>query len=945
MTTSSSSTPPPPQPVTSSSTTTTTIQQPSSSSISLIFAQGTSTCVLRPNIVVRGHVDLKLISPCYASGIRVRLRAEETAIAFAQEPNGETLRNKFQHTTITLFDADVVVSGIGQHENELANWQEIAPGSYTFPFALKVPNVNFPPVIPSLEGYSIRYVWTAKVEGPFEPNLSSDVILCQFMPNVLAPKPMEWTFREIVGASASKAGRDPLSMEATLVNNSTNKISNIDIVIRRHIRGKLPVAYGDLTSQVQQEMMAETVECKVKPGETGQVDILTTVPRMNTVMLPTFETNFVKVFYELLCIIKIKRSVFSGGDTSHTCVIPIPIATHNIDNPTIKGHTPRWTTSRLQPYFFDPLWPDPTGDLPEQESARSVSGKETPTVSTMTTSPAPTPTALVTSPKAIFSPVALPSSSAISITPLLSPTLTSTSTNAMHEFLNSGSAELYRERTQKKKTLGRSKSMKDIRPASRITEWRAEREREKGREREHHHQPSSLSRSVTETQPAPKLNLRSPTIVPRSKPSMDDSKPSSAADGAVVGYTPPPPSAMRPQKSPSREQPSGLSAEQQVDLARKASRKILPNQGLYNHDGELPAEYAHYPTATHMKAADPGHSRNASDSAGSENSVSHHSPAPTAPASTPEPTSHLKPLPKRNASLSQQSYQRRQAGLEQGHLPPSPEDGGKGPSTGYDVHYFMNNLHNSNSTGGAQRKNSNDQKDNRSTSTSPSPTSFPTAATERVPYQHNLPAHQQPPGVVHSYVNGVTPSPVNSSNVGRRDIPTAASGSHPPPTFNRAFPLTEASPSSNSPFVPAASSCSPSPSPSPSLSPSSTALIANSGNPSGSGGPSPATNTTAAAPVVVAAVAGTAAAAASTPIAAGTGLGGAHFAYSSRIPPWERVEKVEHQTWFKPGPHQPGAAQVFDIPSMAVSQLQVSPLVKKNLQVPNEPMRPVDVHH
>ncbi|KAF9978115.1 hypothetical protein BGZ73_003687 [Actinomortierella ambigua] len=922
MTTSSSSTPPPPQPATTSSTATATVPPLSASSISLVFAHGTNnTCVLRPNIVVRGHVDLKLISPCYASGIRVRLRAEETAIAIAQEPNGETLRNKFQHTAITLFDADVVVSGIGQQENELANWREIAPGSYTFPFALKVPNVNFPPVIPSLDGYSIRYVWTAKVEGPFESNLSSDAILCQFMPNVLAPKPMEWTYRDVVGASASKGGSDPLSMEATLVNNGANKISNIDIVIRRTIRGKLPAAYGDLTSQVQQEMMAETVECKVKPGETGRVDILTTVPRMNTVMLPTFETNFVKVFYELLCIIKVKRSVFSGGDTSYTCVIPIPIATHNIDNPTITGHTPRWTKSRMQPYFFDPQWPDPTGDLPEQESARWTVGQESSSAATTAASPIAAPRAMVVSPVAGFSAANLASSPSFSTTPL-SPTLSST--NAMHEFLNSGSAELYRERTQKKKTLGRSKSMKDIRPASRITEWRAEREREKGRERDQQHQQSSssgsLTRSITDALSDSKLNPRSPPMGPRSKPSMDDSKPSTAVDGATVGYTPPPPAAMRPVKSPSREQASGLTAEQQVDLARKASRRILPNQGLYNNDGELPAEYAHYPTATHMKAADPGHSRNASDSTGSENSVSHQNPGPTATASTPEPTNHLKTPPKRNASLSQQSYQRRQAA----------EEAGKS-SSGYDAYPNNNNY-----STGAQRKNSNEQKDVRSNTTSPTPTPFPLAATERMPYQHNLPAYQQPPGVVPAYVNGVSPSLVSNNNVGRRDLSTGAPGSYPLPTTNRAFPVTEGSSSSNNLFAAvAASSSSPSPSPSPSLPPPSNAMIATSGNSSGSSGSNPAvpTSTT------------TTAAASTTSVITGTGLGGVPFAYSSRIPRWERVEKVEHQTWFRPATHQQGAAQVFDIPSLAVSQLQVSPLVKKTLQVPNEPTRQADVHH
>jgi hypothetical protein len=62
------------------------------------------------------------------------------------------MRQKFQQTVITLFDTETMVSGVNgaNHglDNELANWQEFVPGSYTFPFALKVPNINFPPCIP-----------------------------------------------------------------------------------------------------------------------------------------------------------------------------------------------------------------------------------------------------------------------------------------------------------------------------------------------------------------------------------------------------------------------------------------------------------------------------------------------------------------------------------------------------------------------------------------------------------------------------------------------------------------------------------------------------------------------------------------------------------------------------------------------------------------------------
>ncbi|KAF9335639.1 hypothetical protein BGZ91_010430, partial [Linnemannia elongata] len=529
---------PPPPPVPS-----TTPSSPArSSTLAVVFAQGGSgsTCLLRPNAVVRGHVELKLIKPCHTSGIRLSLKAEESAIVLGQESNGDSMRQKFQQTVITLFDTEVMVSGSNQGDNELANWQEIAPGSYTFPFALKVPNVNFPPCIPGLDGFSIRYVWKAHVESPFEPSLSSEEVLCQFMPYVLAPKPLEWTYREVVGAVVSKSTTqvnkpptgidvsikmhqqvyvpgDPLSMATTLVNNGQGKVAAIDVVLRRTIKGTVPTSYANLYNQSQTDIMTKTVECKVRSGETGQVDILTTIPPLGKYYsIPTFESNFLKVYYELLCIFKVKRSVFSGGDTTYQCAFPIPIATHNIDNPIITGRTPRWTKSRLQPYFFESAWADPIGDLP--------------------------------------GPLAISNCNNIN-------------TNA--DTVQAVSPVIATEREQ---LLNQTRDQ----PSANATQ---------------------LDRSLTDGASSSNgVIKRSPPLgaTTKSSTSNDDwqHQGQNAPGGAGVvdsngnvGYTPPPPTA-RPPKSAHRD----LTPEQQAELARKASRRILPNQGMYNNDGVLPPE-------------------------------------------------------------------------------------------------------------------------------------------------------------------------------------------------------------------------------------------------------------------------------------------------------------------------------------------------------------------
>ncbi|KAF9331022.1 hypothetical protein BG006_006089 [Podila minutissima] len=835
------------------------------SGITLVFAQGGNSCVLRPNAVVRGHVELRLIKPCYAAGIRVRLRAEESAIVLAQESNGDSLRQKFQQTVITLFEAEAMVSGFPQNDNELSNWEEIAPGTYSFPFALKIPNVNFPPCIPSLDGFSIRYVWTAQVEGPFEAGLTSEEVLCQFMPYVLAPKPMEWIYHDTVSAalkgnSTHQLNRppsginisikmhqqiyipgDPLSMATTIVNNTPHKVAGIDVILRQTVKGHMPTSYADLSNQAQAEFMAESVECKVRAGETGQADILTTIPpSMGKLSIPTFESNFIKVYYELVCVIRVKRSVFSGGDTTYQTVIPLPIATHNIDNPMISGRTPRWTKTRLQPYFFEPSCADPMGDLPGPSTSDPPSTVE-PFISTVRTgmSPSVSASSLVTS-----------------------PTTTTVGPNAMQEFLSGGSVELYRERTLKR-SLTRSKSLKDIQ-SSRLngSSWRAEREREQQRDMGLN---SQLNRSATDvSQPATSPNYgpvkRSPPLVPKSRSSNDDKRPTPTSTATIIDsyvpYTPPPPSITpRSQRNP-REPP--LTAEQQVELARKASRRILPNQGSYTNEGILPPEPANPETPPPPTPALAPVSASPVPTQAQNNSGS-----PTKPSS---PT--IRFPAKRNASLSERSH------LQQ------LNSTGSNSSTSQDT--YLNEA-----TGSRGRYN--DQANSPPTRQDryDQQGSTPLPAPERVPYQHSLPAHQQPPGVVS------TSTPLAGSllerSPSRRDVPTTngslsnlsstAADFLPPPSFNKVIPSG----------------------------------IKDSPESTGNG------------------------------VTASTTSTHTYSSTSSRIPPWERVEKVHHQNWFRPGPHQTGALTTFDAVGVPQATLQPIPIMKRSLPAPMEPIRSLEV--
>ncbi|KAG0249692.1 hypothetical protein BG011_009029 [Mortierella polycephala] len=918
----SSSTPLPPS--TSPSTT-------PRSSVTLVFAQGGSTCLLQPNAVVRGHVELKLIKACYASGIRVRLRAEESAIVLNQESNGDSLRQKYQQTVITLFDTEVMVSGSSQDDNELANWQEIAPGPYTFPFALKVPNINLPPCIPGLEGFSIRYVWTAHVDGPFEPSLCSEEVLCQFMPNVLAPKPMEWTYNDIVGITVGKGSThqlhkpsgigisikmcqqvyipgDPLSMTTTLVNNTPNKIVGIDIILRRTIKGTMAASYANLSNQIQVEMMAESVECKVRPSETSQIDIMTTIPPMGkSYSIPTFESNFLKVYYELLVVIKVKRSVFSGGDTSYQCAIPIPIATHNVDNPTIAGRTPRWTKSRMQPYFFEPGWADPVGDLPGPLSNDTTSN--TAVATNVISVGAIDPSANTTS---------LASASAASL--LLAP---ATNSNAMHEFLNSGSAELHRERTLKK-SLTRSKSLKDIQSA-RIngSSWRAERDQLLNQSRELNKSTADISQSNTQAGPSKK----SPPLGPKHRASNEDKLDagSSGVNSAAVdsngnvGYTPPPPPALRPQKNAQRE----LTPEQQAELARKASRRILPNQGLYTNEGVLPQELvnndhqhqssSNYGTSTNNN----GNSYN-SNNANASSDVSYPTPAGINQSSTTNNSSINRIPPRRNASLSQKSYPQPQQSTGNSNYTYDPETSDSVSRGGNHGNHSSGQYESGHPSRGRSNNSSSDQGHPRQGQLQDQ------TAAERVPYQHSLPAHQQPPGVI-SPTCATSPSLTGLSSPSLIGLKSPShAGLKSPSLTGQTSPNATSNPSGTNPSLER--------SPSRRDVPTTNGILSNLSSTAGDFLPPPPFNKS---------IKDEAGRQHQRHGSTGSNSGSSNGNFM-RIPPWERVEKVHHQNWFRPGPHQSGALQTYDVAGIHLSNVQVIPIMKKTLQRPIDAVRTIE---
>lgn len=70
-----------------------------------------------------------------------------------------------------------------------AAWDEIEPGTYEFPFALKFPNVNYPPSTEEPKGFHIRYIWTAQLTGAgLESGIKSSEYYTPYRPLLVCAK-------------------------------------------------------------------------------------------------------------------------------------------------------------------------------------------------------------------------------------------------------------------------------------------------------------------------------------------------------------------------------------------------------------------------------------------------------------------------------------------------------------------------------------------------------------------------------------------------------------------------------------------------------------------------------------------------------------------------------------------------------------------------------------
>ncbi|KAI7901791.1 uncharacterized protein BX663DRAFT_88877 [Cokeromyces recurvatus] len=346
--------------------------------------------IVRPNRIIRGKVILTAVERLYVTKIRIKFRAEEIAIVRIDEGGGEIRGFDRLHEKITtFFEVEWKLWGNDSTDYSQAAWDELEPGKYEFPFALKFPNVNYPPSMEEPKGFSIRYVWTAQVNGPgLQSGLKSREYLTPYRPIIVSTPDREWEYKktlmndkktaiaEVVAKLIKQSycpGNihiylrvcvcvyEPFIMHLKIVPSQTDsKITSVIFKFRKHHEGKMLVLRGTAFREhirvvLQGHAPVSSTDSKFED------DIAFDVP--TRLVSPSFISHHTRVYYDL----QFQVSIEHGGGlfrSTHIAEFSIPITIANLPYDQLL-RIPRLTsietykTSKECPQFFDPTLDEP----------------------------------------------------------------------------------------------------------------------------------------------------------------------------------------------------------------------------------------------------------------------------------------------------------------------------------------------------------------------------------------------------------------------------------------------------------------------------------------------------------------------------------------------------------------------------------------------------------
>ncbi|KAG0743026.1 hypothetical protein G6F57_003038 [Rhizopus arrhizus] len=341
--------------------------------LSVEFDGGTHV-IIRPNRVIRGKVILINKEILNITRIRIKFRAEEIATVKIDEGGADSKGDWIHEMITTFFDIDWKLFGQESLPYSQCGWEEVEPGRHEYPFALKFPNVNFPPSMDEPAGFGIRYIWSAQADGPaLQSGIKSKDYITPYRPIIVSTPDKEWVYKTTVTkekkalvevqAKLDKQTYCPdetfqMQLNMTMLH-SDSKITNISYKFRKHHEGKMLVQQGTAFRESVRVVLQDSVQ--ITPNKTLSQPIEFVIP--TRLVSPSFTSRHTRVHYDI-CIqaaVEQQGHLFKSNYLTEF-TIPLAIANLPYDQLLRVSHLTSikdYRQSKECPLFFDPQLDEP----------------------------------------------------------------------------------------------------------------------------------------------------------------------------------------------------------------------------------------------------------------------------------------------------------------------------------------------------------------------------------------------------------------------------------------------------------------------------------------------------------------------------------------------------------------------------------------------------------
>ncbi|KAI8340646.1 hypothetical protein BC941DRAFT_450131 [Chlamydoabsidia padenii] len=332
--------------------------------------EGGAHVIVRPNRIIRGTFQLDLAE-------KTQFRAEEFATVKVDESASDGKNDWIHQITTTFFEVEYKLFGNETLTYSQSAWEEMDAGHYEFPFALKFPNVNYPPSMEEPPGFGIRYIWTVQLDGPgLQSGSRTREYITPYRPIIVSTEEKEWTYRttlirdkkQVLAEVRGKLFKqcycpdEPFSMQLNMTTlHSDYKIGNITYKFRKHHEGKMLVQQGTAFRDHTRTVLQGTIPLTNTSTATSLSEILTfDIP--TRLVSPSFATRHTRVYYDLYFQVQIEHGHLFKS--THIAEFAIPMTIANLPHEQILRIPDLTASQRYQdsmecPIFFDPSLDEP----------------------------------------------------------------------------------------------------------------------------------------------------------------------------------------------------------------------------------------------------------------------------------------------------------------------------------------------------------------------------------------------------------------------------------------------------------------------------------------------------------------------------------------------------------------------------------------------------------